>query len=117
MFSDAGGQIVEEVPPGGGTALGAGVDALAVIVVGIDGAVGGDAGDAALRGEAVVGGGGCGAEALADLGGGAEEGKGGGRGDGGAENVGGRGRRVGWVGAVEDGDAVRGGSVAGRGYA
>ena len=87
VLPNAGGQIVEEVPHGRGATLGAGVDAVAVVVGGIDGTVGGDACDAALRGEAVEGCGGGGAEALADLVGGAEEGEGGGRGDGDAEHV------------------------------
>ena len=73
---------------GGGAAFGAGVNAVAVVVGAVDGAVRGDAGDAQLGWEAVEGRCGRGTEAFAHLVGGADEREGGWGGHDGAEDVG-----------------------------
>ena len=88
MFADAGGQIVEQVADGGSAAVGASMDAVAVVMGGVDGTVLGSPCDAELGGEVVEGRGGGGAEAFANLVGGAEERECGGRGNGSAEDMG-----------------------------
>jgi hypothetical protein len=107
------------VTHGGGAARGAAVNAVAVVVGGVDGAVVEDAGDAELLGEPVEGPRGRGAEAFADLLGDAKEGKGRGRDHRGAVHVHGRRIQGGVGGGGGDGSrvVVHSSATGGRGGA